>query len=132
MMYFIIKSLTSDLGKRDTYKDADLKFTYRSGINNKEAIIPAGQELVISCENLPIEIQKYRMKNLVTVRETKKPNEANNSAKLKTSTFKKENKPKITTTPTSSIKKKSTSKKTKKSTTTTVEPKDVDNDSSKS
>lgn len=131
MMHFKIKSLTNTLGKRDSSKDLEIKFTYSSGVKKQTSVLPAGGEMIISCEKLPVEIQKYRMKNLLTVQEVKKPSDYNDfSAKLKTTSNKKKEKeveikptttvkPKTTKTSTSSTKKK-TSSKTKSTTTTTT------------
>ena len=69
MAYYKIKNITNSLAKRHDNKNKTLDITYNVGFNKKTYILPVGGEMIISCMNLPVNIQTLRIKQLVTVKE---------------------------------------------------------------
>ena len=69
MAYYKIKNITQTLAKRDANKDKILNIKYNIGFIEKIYSLPVGQEMIISCTNLPTTIQSLRIKGFVTVRE---------------------------------------------------------------
>lgn len=69
MAYYKIKNITGSLAKRHQNKDTELKVEYVVGLQKKIFNLPVGQELVLSCRTLPIQIHTLRLKGLVSVTE---------------------------------------------------------------
>lgn len=69
MAYYKIKNMTGSLAKRHQNKDSELKVEYLVGFQKKVHNLPVGQELVMSCRTLPVQIHTLRAKGLVSVTE---------------------------------------------------------------
>lgn len=67
MAYYKIKNITGSLAKRHQNKDMELKVEYLVGFQKKVYTLPVGQELVMSCKALPLQIHTLRAKGLVNV-----------------------------------------------------------------
>ena len=69
MAYYKIKNITNSLAKRDANKDKTLNISYNVGFIQKNYSLPVANEMIISCANLPVNIQSLRLKHFITVRE---------------------------------------------------------------
>jgi hypothetical protein len=67
MGHYKIKNITDKLPKRDFRKDSVLSVDYNDGFINKVYNLNSGEEILISCSNIPTNIHLLRMKSLVTV-----------------------------------------------------------------
>lgn len=67
MGFYKIKNVTNRLPKRNPNKDRVLKIDYKVGFKNEFYNLKAGEEIAISCTNLPVNIHVLRAKSLITV-----------------------------------------------------------------
>lgn len=72
MGYYKVKNITNTLAKRDSQKDKDLKISLNNGLFPIEQTIKSGSEVLIECMRIPTELQKLRVKGLVTILESSK------------------------------------------------------------
>jgi hypothetical protein len=72
MGYYKVKNITNSLAKRDIQKDKNLAITLNNGLFPTEKVIEMGDEFLIECSKLPTELQKLRVKGLVTIVEVGK------------------------------------------------------------
>jgi hypothetical protein len=68
-MYYKIKSKTSSLGKRDVNYNKTLDITFVDRMNRKVIKVYPNQDVYLECGKLPIDAQKLRMRNLITINE---------------------------------------------------------------
>lgn len=64
-----IKNLTNELGKRDADYNKQISFQIKNGLFKKDVVINAGDELYIELKMLPLDLQRLRIKRLVSVTE---------------------------------------------------------------
>ncbi len=64
-----IKNLTSELGKRDADYNKVISFQIKNGLFKKDVVINPGDELYIELKMLPLDLQRLRIKRLVSVTE---------------------------------------------------------------
>ena len=64
-----IKNLTDSFGKRDADYNKVVSFQVSNGLMKKTITIEAGDELFIELKILPLDLQRLRIKNIVTVTE---------------------------------------------------------------
>ena len=69
MMYYKIKSKTGSLGKRDVNYNKTLDISFIDRMNRKVIKVYPNQDVYLECGKLPIDAQKLRMRNLITVNE---------------------------------------------------------------
>ena len=101
MGYYKVKNITKSLAKRDMQKDKDLTVTLNDGLFPSDQVIESGGEFLIHCTKLPTELQKLRVKGLVTIvevgkneflsklKESEKPKKPTEKKETKTTTTKK-------------------------------------------
>jgi uncharacterized pyridoxal phosphate-containing UPF0001 family protein len=113
MAYYKVKNITNTLAKRDSQKDSKLTITLNNGLFPSDQSIGVGQDVLIECMRVPTELQKLRVKGLVTIVEVSKNeylNRLKENEKPKQPEPKKEEKPTTKKTISSSSKKSSSSK----------------------
>lgn len=64
-----IKNLTDSFGKRDADYNKTISFQVSNGLMKKTITIEPGDELFIELKILPLDLQRLRIKNIVTVTE---------------------------------------------------------------
>lgn len=64
-----IKNLTDSFGKRDADYNKVVSFQVSNGLMKKTITIEPGDELFIELKILPLDLQRLRIKNIVTVTE---------------------------------------------------------------
>lgn len=64
---YIITSKTNTFGKRDVNYNKPLYFEVQEGLSLKKITIESGDEIYLDAAKLPIKLQSYRMKGLVTI-----------------------------------------------------------------
>lgn len=64
-----IKNLTDSFGKRDADYNKVVSFQVSNGLMKKTITIEPGDELYIELKILPLDLQRLRIKNIVTVTE---------------------------------------------------------------
>ena len=69
MGIFKITNVTNQLGKRDSKYNTVVDFFYIDGFDKKEVEIKPGDFVILSIANLPLSIQRLRLKNLVVITE---------------------------------------------------------------
>jgi len=138
MGYYKIKNITKSLAKRDMQKNKDLSITLNDGLFPSEQIIQSGGEVLIECMRLPTELQKLRVKGLVTIvevgkneflsklKESQKPKQPVEKEEPETTTTKKEttSSPTKLSSTTSSTSKSSSSTKKNDSTSSSTKSED--------
>lgn len=69
MGYYKIKNITNTLAKRHPRKDSVIKIDHKDGIKTKPYDLKSGEQITISCGNLPANLHLHRMKGLISVTE---------------------------------------------------------------
>lgn len=64
---YIITNKTNTFGKRDINYNKPLYFEVQEGLTIKKIAIESGDEIYLDAAKLPIKLQSYRMKGLVTI-----------------------------------------------------------------
>lgn len=117
MNIYEITNITDRLGKRDANFNKTLKISYIDDMFEKTLNLKPSETIYFQIDSLPLSVRKYKVKNLVSVREISEGEfskiKENNNSKSKPASSKK-----TTTTTTTTKKPKSTSRK--KSTTKSV------------
>ena len=72
MGYYKIKNVTNSLAKRHSQKNKSVSVKLNEGLFQSEHVIESGDQLVLECIKLPIDLQKLRMKGYITVVEISK------------------------------------------------------------
>jgi len=72
MGYYKIKNITNLLGKRHLSKNTTLDVEYSSGYKKESFLLNVGGIAYFEAGNLPFNIHKLRMKNMITVVEVSK------------------------------------------------------------
>lgn len=123
MATYKIINITSSLGKRNPNFNSTLSISYVDGMERKTILLKPEDTLYYTTSKLPISVQRYRMKNLVSIAEISEKELFSVSKRITTGTSKTVVKPTTTTTTT---KKKTTKRKyTRKSSSSSTSKKET-------
>ena len=69
MGYYKVKNITNTLGKRHPQRDTNVNISINEGLIAKNFELASGQEVAMECVKIPVDLQKLRVKGLVTISE---------------------------------------------------------------